>query len=188
MAILNDVDPDNPQPPRTSDRSTSRPVPLHGDPPDCSASHQSAHLSSQCDTTGNDEMITYSYSNVRSRAAGQRKSDVKITPKTGKVSRAKKGNRVHTCEQCQPSKTFTRAEHLRRHELIHRPPALVCDAPDCGKAYHRKDLLKRHRQQHEKPIALSPPGENTASALGARRTAHGARQRGEAGTEVVSLQ
>lgn len=54
---------------------------------------------------------------------------VKLTPITGRVSRAKKGMKVHTCDICRPPKvsyvldqlsahsdfdqTFTRAEHLR---------------------------------------------------------------------------
>jgi hypothetical protein len=50
---------------------------------------------------------------------GSRASDsgaeipVKYTPVTGRISRAKKGVPVHTCEICRPVKTFTRAEHLR---------------------------------------------------------------------------
>jgi hypothetical protein len=39
---------------------------------------------------------------------------VKYTPVTGRISRAKKGVPVHTCDICRPVKTFTRAEHLRR--------------------------------------------------------------------------
>ncbi|KAK8084754.1 zinc finger protein LEE1 [Apiospora hydei] len=41
---------------------------------------------------------------------------VKLTPITGRVSRAKKGVPVHVCEICKPPKTFTRAEHLRDQE------------------------------------------------------------------------
>ncbi|PHH79528.1 hypothetical protein CDD80_4525 [Ophiocordyceps camponoti-rufipedis] len=40
----------------------------------------------------------------------------KLTPITGRVSRAKKGLAVHTCELCRPPKTFTRAEHLSDQE------------------------------------------------------------------------
>lgn len=36
---------------------------------------------------------------------------IKYTPVTGRISRAKKGVKVHTCETCH--KVFTRAEHLR---------------------------------------------------------------------------
>jgi hypothetical protein len=39
---------------------------------------------------------------------------VKYTPVTGRISRAKKGVPVHTCDICRPVKTFTRAEHLRQ--------------------------------------------------------------------------
>ncbi|KAK1976799.1 hypothetical protein LZ30DRAFT_753250 [Colletotrichum cereale] len=74
---------------------------------------------------------------------------VKLTPITGRVSRAKKGMKVHTCDICRPSKTFTRAEHLRRHQLSHETPQYACAIPGCDRAFHRKDLLERHQQRHE---------------------------------------
>ncbi|KAJ6443361.1 stress responsive a/B barrel domain-containing protein [Purpureocillium lavendulum] len=74
---------------------------------------------------------------------------VKLTPITGRVSRAKKGLAVHTCETCRPPKTFTRAEHLRRHQLSHQPPELSCQVPGCDKVFHRKDLLDRHQQKQQ---------------------------------------
>ncbi|TEA22855.1 Zinc finger protein klf1 [Colletotrichum sidae] len=74
---------------------------------------------------------------------------VKLTPITGRVSRAKKGMKVHTCDICRPAKTFTRAEHLRRHQLSHETPQYACSVPGCDRAFHRKDLLERHQQRHE---------------------------------------
>ncbi|KAL2874665.1 hypothetical protein SGCOL_010135 [Colletotrichum sp. CLE4] len=74
---------------------------------------------------------------------------VKLTPITGRVSRAKKGMKVHTCDLCRPPKTFTRAEHLRRHQLSHETPQYGCSIPGCDRAFHRKDLLERHQQRHE---------------------------------------
>ncbi|OHE91989.1 hypothetical protein CORC01_12725 [Colletotrichum orchidophilum] len=74
---------------------------------------------------------------------------VKLTPITGRVSRAKKGMKVHTCDHCRPPKTFTRAEHLRRHQLSHETPQYGCSIPGCDRAFHRKDLLERHQQRHE---------------------------------------
>ncbi|KAK4126690.1 hypothetical protein N657DRAFT_630674 [Parathielavia appendiculata] len=71
----------------------------------------------------------------------------KITPKTGRVSKAKKGLPVHVCEICNPPKTFTRAEHLRRHQLGHGEPRFQCSG--CDKSFHRADLLARHQQKHE---------------------------------------
>ncbi|KAL7788437.1 hypothetical protein V8C43DRAFT_287581 [Trichoderma afarasin] len=73
---------------------------------------------------------------------------VKLTPITGRVSRAKKGVPVHTCDVCRPPKTFTRAEHLRRHQLSHQPPELCCTVSGCKKVFYRKDLLDRHLQRH----------------------------------------
>ncbi|ETS74652.1 hypothetical protein PFICI_13136 [Pestalotiopsis fici W106-1] len=74
---------------------------------------------------------------------------VKLTPITGRVSRAKKGVPVHTCEICRPPKTFTRAEHLRRHQLSHQTPQYPCTYPGCERAFHRADLLARHATRHE---------------------------------------
>ncbi|PBP16048.1 hypothetical protein BUE80_DR013235 [Diplocarpon rosae] len=74
---------------------------------------------------------------------------VKYTPVTGRVSRAKKGIPIHTCDMCRPVKTFTRAEHLRRHQLSHQKPAYPCNFEDCERAFHRPDLLARHVNRHE---------------------------------------
>ncbi|KAF5602977.1 C2H2 zinc finger transcription factor [Fusarium subglutinans] len=70
---------------------------------------------------------------------------VKLTPITRKISKAKKGVPVHTCNQCP--KTFSRAEHLRRHQLSHSAPDLFCPVENCNKTFHRKDLLDRHVQR-----------------------------------------
>ncbi|KAK4164480.1 hypothetical protein QBC43DRAFT_288730 [Cladorrhinum sp. PSN259] len=82
---------------------------------------------------------------------------VRLTPITGRVSRAKKGVPVHVCEICKPHKTFTRAEHLRRHQLGHGTPQFQC--PGCDRAFHRQDLLTRHQQKNEH-------GGDTASKSG----------------------
>lgn len=44
---------------------------------------------------------------------GGHPEEVRLTPVTRRVSRAKKGVPVHTCDICNPPKVFTRAEHLR---------------------------------------------------------------------------
>ncbi|KAI5462680.1 fungal-specific transcription factor domain-containing protein [Mariannaea sp. PMI_226] len=81
---------------------------------------------------------------------------IKLTPITGKISKARKGLAVHNCDKCP--KTFTRAEHLRRHQLTHAPPELHCPKPKCAKTFYRKDLLERHLQRHEidDPIKNDP--------------------------------
>ncbi|KAL2073702.1 hypothetical protein VTL71DRAFT_11028 [Oculimacula yallundae] len=93
---------------------------------------------------------------------------VKYTPVTGRISRAKKGVPVHTCDICRPVKTFTRAEHLRRHQLSHQKPAYPCTFEDCERAFHRPDLLARHLQRHEtqgeKPYKAGDPRSSRASS------------------------
>ncbi|KAI1093145.1 hypothetical protein F5B19DRAFT_501682 [Rostrohypoxylon terebratum] len=88
-------------------------------------------------------------------APGDGSLPVKLTPITRRVSRAKKGVPVHVCDICKPSKTFTRAEHLRRHQLSHGNPRFPCTFPGCDKAFHRADLLARHSLRHDQDDKLS---------------------------------
>ncbi|KAI0007927.1 hypothetical protein F4779DRAFT_642525 [Xylariaceae sp. FL0662B] len=91
-------------------------------------------------------------------APGEGSVPARMTPITGRVSRAKKGVPVHTCEICKPPKTYTRAEHLRRHQLSHRTPGFPCTFPGCNKAFHRADLLARHAQKkHDQEEKASSP-------------------------------
>jgi hypothetical protein len=116
--------------------------------------------------------------------AGGDQLPVKLTPITGRVSRARKGVPVHTCDVCRPPKVsypglrFLAPELLltsadihesrapkvsssssdivlaiilklypRRHQLSHQQPGYPCTVPDCGRSFHRKDLLERHQQR-----------------------------------------
>ncbi|OAA53260.1 Zinc finger, C2H2-type/integrase, DNA-binding protein [Cordyceps fumosorosea ARSEF 2679] len=58
---------------------------------------------------------------------------------TGRVLWFRRGDLIHTCAQC--FKTFTRAEHLRRHLPVHTAPSLACDVSGCGKLFHIKHQL-----------------------------------------------
>ncbi|KAJ5098389.1 Zinc finger C2H2 [Penicillium argentinense] len=67
-----------------------------------------------------------------------------------RVSKAKKGKRVHGCEFPGCNKIFTRAEHRRRHELSHKDKKLyACTYEGCTKAFHRSDYLSQHVARHE---------------------------------------
>ncbi|KAI2254077.1 hypothetical protein LOZ10_006004 [Ophidiomyces ophidiicola] len=82
---------------------------------------------------------------------------VTYTPATHRVSKAKKGKRVHLCQFPGCNKIFTRAEHRRRHELNHNPQAsFVCSVEGCGKGFHRNDLLARHMEKHNDPQPRQP--------------------------------
>lgn len=77
---------------------------------------------------------------------GDYQEETEVTPRTGRPSRAKKGKPVHNCPTC--GRVFTRAEHLRRHQLSHEPFKYFCDYPECKKSFSRPDLLSRHQQKH----------------------------------------
>ncbi|KAF4212280.1 hypothetical protein CNMCM8980_001053 [Aspergillus fumigatiaffinis] len=86
----------------------------------------------------------------RSNAASEIPLPITYTPTTHRISKAKKGKRVHACEFPGCNKVFTRAEHRRRHELNHKPEALYrCPHQNCKKEFHRSDLLTRHMARHE---------------------------------------
>ncbi|KAI4933496.1 uncharacterized protein J4E92_003163 [Alternaria infectoria] len=75
--------------------------------------------------------------------------------RTGRISKAKKGLKVHNCENC--GRSYTRAEHLRRHQKNHaQEDALICQVPGCGKTFVRVDLLQRHQERHNEPARDSP--------------------------------
>ncbi|KAL8673609.1 MAG: hypothetical protein Q9168_001964 [Polycauliona sp. 1 TL-2023] len=74
-------------------------------------------------------------------------SEVTYTPTTHRISKAKKGKKVHVCE------------HVGRHEANHNPePAFQCRFEDCRKPFQRADLLARHlERQHEVPSGMAHP-------------------------------
>lgn len=59
-----------------------------------------------------------------------------------------------TFEGC--SKSYTRAEHLGRHQLNHNPKDIYkCDFPGCSRSFVRQDLCIRHRERHDAPLNRS---------------------------------
>lgn len=71
--------------------------------------------------------------------------------RTGRVSKAAKGQRIHACHIDGCEKVFSRAEHLRRHQLSHQPGNFPCEVPGCTRTFAREDLLNRHRARHNNP-------------------------------------
>ncbi|KAK7409343.1 hypothetical protein QQX98_008467 [Neonectria punicea] len=56
-----------------------------------------------------------------------------------------------THEGC--GRTYSRAEHLQRHQLNHSPKEIYyCDYPGCSFSFVRKDLYARHKLRHERQI------------------------------------
>ncbi|KAF4462129.1 C2H2 zinc finger [Fusarium albosuccineum] len=56
-----------------------------------------------------------------------------------------------THEGC--GRTYSRAEHLQRHQLNHSPKEIYyCDYPGCSFTFVRKDLYARHKLRHERQV------------------------------------
>ncbi|CAJ2503016.1 Uu.00g104100.m01.CDS01 [Anthostomella pinea] len=131
----------------TTASTSSHPPPVRRPSTDSTESMDPTGYGGHGQSSSSSSMAPSTRSNMPMRpvpnSAGESNLPVKLTPITGRVSRAKKGVPVHTCE------TFTRAEHLRRHALSHKTPGYQCTFPGCDKAFHRADLLTRHVQRHE---------------------------------------
>ncbi|KAH0842777.1 hypothetical protein FOPE_08035 [Fonsecaea pedrosoi] len=53
------------------------------------------------------------------------------------------------CKHEGCGKSYSRAEHLYRHQLNHTPKTIYrCDYPDCSRYFVRQDLCIRHRERH----------------------------------------
>lgn len=84
-------------------------------------------------------------------------NEVTYTPTTHRISKAKKGKKVHACEFPGCTKIFTRAEHRKRHEANHNTePLFQCEVEECRKPFQRSDLLARHMERQHNMPAESP--------------------------------
>ncbi|KAI9821289.1 MAG: hypothetical protein M1827_004025 [Pycnora praestabilis] len=67
-----------------------------------------------------------------------------------KRRRSRKGlDKKFECPQDGCGKSYSRAEHLYRHQLNHTPKQIYnCDFPDCRRSFVRQDLCARHKERH----------------------------------------
>ncbi|MCJ1398742.1 hypothetical protein MMC11_001943 [Xylographa trunciseda] len=95
--------------------------------------------------------------------------EITYTPTTHRISKAKKGKKVHVCGHFGCGKVFTRAEHRKRHEANHlSEPLYKCNVPECQKPFHRADLLTRHMErQHgiQQPNGSGPSRRRRTSSV-----------------------
>ncbi|KAI9368705.1 fungal-specific transcription factor domain-containing protein [Aspergillus egyptiacus] len=76
---------------------------------------------------------------------GDNNTPARKRKRTRKVQADRKFN--CTYEGC--GKSYSRAEHLYRHQLNHAPKQIYrCDFPDCSRYFVRQDLCVRHRERH----------------------------------------
>ncbi|KAH7084902.1 hypothetical protein BKA63DRAFT_4873 [Paraphoma chrysanthemicola] len=77
--------------------------------------------------------------------SGHDSSSARYT-RTGRISKARKGLKVH---QCHCGRSYTRAEHLQRHQKNHaQEDPLVCGLDGCDRVFYNSDLLQQHRNGH----------------------------------------
>ncbi|KAE8376002.1 fungal-specific transcription factor domain-containing protein [Aspergillus bertholletiae] len=70
-------------------------------------------------------------------------------PKKRKRVRKVNTDRKFECTHEGCGKSYSRAEHLYRHQLNHTPKQIYrCDFPDCYRSFVRQDLCIRHRERH----------------------------------------
>ncbi|KAK5634592.1 hypothetical protein RRF57_010305 [Xylaria bambusicola] len=149
---------------KTDKASPSRPSLTERQSLDSTESMDPASYGSYNQSSSSSTMPPSGRSSIASRpmssTPGEREIPVKLTPITGRVSRAKKGVPVHTCEICKPPKVGVFEDRCscvkvfanvmcRRHQLSHKPATFQCPWHGCDKVFHRQDLLTRHTQRHE---------------------------------------
>ncbi|KAF7716370.1 Zinc finger C2H2 type domain-containing protein [Penicillium ucsense] len=71
------------------------------------------------------------------------------TTKRRRRSRRAPSDRKFECSHEGCGKSYSRAEHLYRHQLNHTPKQIFrCDFPNCHRSFVRQDLCLRHRERH----------------------------------------
>ncbi|KAL8798311.1 MAG: hypothetical protein Q9182_006772 [Xanthomendoza sp. 2 TL-2023] len=73
-----------------------------------------------------------------------------LSGKPRKRKRSRKGlDKNFPCKHDGCGKSYSRAEHLYRHQLNHTPKKIYeCDFPGCDRQFVRQDLCARHRERH----------------------------------------
>ncbi|KAK9460186.1 fungal-specific transcription factor domain-containing protein [Lipomyces oligophaga] len=83
-------------------------------------------------------------------------TDDKPTRKRKKAKSRKGLAKAFVCNNPGCDKSFTRLEHLGRHQLNHAPKRIYnCDWPGCSKFFVREDLRIRHVERHNRRRILA---------------------------------
>ncbi|KAL1959770.1 hypothetical protein VTO42DRAFT_1356 [Malbranchea cinnamomea] len=76
-------------------------------------------------------------------------SQSSTSPKRRKRSRKGDTEKRYECKHDGCGKSYSRAEHLYRHQLNHNPKEIYhCGFPNCYRTFVRQDLCVRHRERH----------------------------------------
>ncbi|MCJ1391929.1 hypothetical protein MMC18_004796 [Xylographa bjoerkii] len=138
--------------PSDSSRASHTRAPTRTTDPTGHASNKGKALrrqsASRSTTMGYHSSVSRESSMVQPSEIGDPAGEITYTPTTHRISKAKKGKKVHVCEFFGCGKVFTRAEHRKRHEANHlSEPLYRCKMDECQKPFQRADLLTRHMER-----------------------------------------
>ncbi|KAL4975263.1 fungal-specific transcription factor domain-containing protein [Aspergillus desertorum] len=105
-------------------------------------------------------------------------------PRKRKRTRKVQLDRKFDCSYEGCGKSYSRAEHLYRHQLNHAPKQIYrCDFPECYRSFVRQDLCVRHRERHttqgsqlQKRDHFAQAASTNAGGLAKTQTIHTAPQ------------
>ncbi|QKX60521.1 uncharacterized protein TRUGW13939_07666 [Talaromyces rugulosus] len=93
--------------------------------------------------------------------------------KKRKRNRKAPPDRKFDCQHEGCGKSYSRAEHLHRHQLNHTPKQIYrCDFPDCFRSFVRQDLCIRHRERHTTNGSQLQKRDSFAQTAGSLQTSH----------------
>ncbi|CRG86916.1 Zinc finger protein YPR022C [Talaromyces islandicus] len=114
------------------------------------------------------------YDAARSSDSKKRKRNRKAPP-----------DRKFDCQHEGCGKSYSRAEHLHRHQLNHTPKQIYrCDFPDCFRSFVRQDLCIRHRERHNTNGSQLQKRDSFAQTAGSFQANH---RTGSSPTPSVSV-
>ncbi|KAK2861212.1 hypothetical protein FQN49_004432 [Arthroderma sp. PD_2] len=102
------------------------------------------------------------------------------SPKKRKRARKAATGKKFDCKHKGCGKSYSRAEHLYRHQLNHSPKQIYrCDFPSCFRTFVRQDLCVRHQERHnthgsqlQKRDHVATQGPGAGSSLSPRDTSN----------------
>ncbi|MCJ1225485.1 hypothetical protein MMC12_002134 [Toensbergia leucococca] len=138
---------------RTSSTNVVLPIKnesLYKSPPSSISDQSQNDLDTSRGRSQEEELVKLDKTDKGSDAEKENGLETTASGKPRKRKRSRKGlDSKYECPHHDCGKSYSRAEHLYRHQLNHSPKQIyVCDFPDCERKFVRQDLCTRHRERH----------------------------------------
>ncbi|KAK9432659.1 fungal-specific transcription factor domain-containing protein [Lipomyces doorenjongii] len=111
--------------------------------------------------------VHYGQGSIRRSSVLSEDENAENLVKKKKKAKSRKGlEKIFVCEVSGCNKSFTRLEHLGRHQLNHSPKEIfTCSWPGCTKSFVRDDLRLRHIERHRKRSSVIDDGQPINEAI-----------------------